>query len=173
MIPALIGFGAAMAHHKLNKERYGNNPSNDMYDEDLDRLSQSCTKALLKLEEDEEDDKALQIKLRQNIELQNIKDEGEDWFIEHGILVADRIVWCDGHPLEPGNPDDYKLFMEIKNQAYLRDTYNDIPLDDGGGDALYIDWFRIQGFSKYGAQKMMELGINPWEVDEDDIPITR
>ena len=87
---------------------------------------------------------------------------------EQGLLTTTDIVWCEGYPLKPGDKKDLKRFYEIRGHARLTGFYNDKPLEDGGEYDLKKALFMLKGCSDYGAEQLVDMGVNPddfdWEV---------
>lgn len=81
-------------------------------------------------------------------------------------LTWPEYVWANGYRLSPLDPNDTKFFLTIKGRAYLENQYNDIPLDEGGLDALYIDWFRMKGAADSIAALLVENGEKPWLYED-------
>jgi hypothetical protein len=90
-----------------------------------------------------------------------------DYLWEEGIINPDEVVWANGTPLVPGDPDDMAKFEEIKDKAILEGLWEDIPMEDGGQRKMYIVWLRLKGTSIDGANRLLDEGVKPWEFDFD------
>ena len=145
-------------------------PLSQYRDDMVCKLCDNCIKP--KLEEKKILDKMEDLLIKKNFE-QWLKNESrrdrtlEDYLWQEGIINPQEVVWCNGAPLIPGDEKDFKKFMEIKNQAYLKGEYNSKPLDEGGTDDLHKAWFMLKGCSDYGAEKLVASGTKPWEFDFD------
>lgn len=129
---------------------------NPLFDPDMDSLYDFEVKT----KDDPLEEKEIAISFRQMVEPMPEPDNND---------AIEPYIWVDGYKLKPGNKKDLKLFIQIKNQAYLKEQFQDIPLDDGGLEVLYLKWFQMLGASEYGAQKLVELGINPWEWNPEEL----
>lgn len=90
-----------------------------------------------------------------------------DLLWKEGILNPDEVVWCNGYPLVPQDPEDMEKFEEIKELAYLDQIYEGKNFEEGGLDELKRDWFMMKGCSRYGAEQLILQGLNPWEFNPE------
>ncbi len=159
---------------------------NPLYDKDLDELSRACDiwgvcpsggcempkhlfekggcHACTDPSEKDEDRLILQ-SFEEWAKKERIRDKVEEYLWEEEILLPEDTIWCDGTPLEPGNPEDYKLFLQIKDNALLQGMYNSMNLNEGGEQRLHLDWFKMKGCSEYGANMLLNQGIKPWQFE--------
>jgi hypothetical protein len=92
-------------------------------------------------------------------------DLGTHAYLEElGWYEPEDTIWVEGYELFPGDIADMETFMKIKDQAYLNGIFEDIPLDGGGKERLYYKWFLMLGASPYGAERLVEQKILPWEL---------
>jgi hypothetical protein len=164
----------------LDKERlYGDHPNNPQYDEDLrnlwlaDAIQKVKTNFFLDQENDKGEDEAIKSRYRAFIDRDpgTIRPDDEDLDEERELIQAlnpEDELWCNGFKLEPCNPEDFAFFRaKIVTKAYQEQEYDGLPLDDGGLDRLYLDWFKMKGASQDGAEILFyRMGLKPWEWNE-------
>lgn len=149
--------------YRANREDKSNGPypENETFDWDMDRLGK--LESLGSINSSSYNDKLDDIAIKQYFEstLQPTEEPEET----EPNIDPEKEIWCNGYKLRPLDPEDMKRFMEIKNRANLRGDYNSVPLDDGGEDLIYRDWFRMKGCSLEGAESLINQGYKPWEYE--------
>jgi len=181
VVPILLALNGVIWYGVTKAYKYdranGPYPENPQFDLDLDKLWEEGLKSnfipssypvintVSQLEEEKDDRLIMQDFEAWQEQERNRDKDLEDYLWYEGILNPDEVIWCDGTPLEPYNEADYEKFLKIKDKAFLEGIYNSKPLAEGGEEDLYKAWFMLKGCSDYGAEKLLETGIMPWQFD--------
>lgn len=177
MIPLLLFIDGIIWYGVLRSYKtdisQGDYPENATVDNDLDAAWQTATATapiitipvINKLEE-KDNDKLIKRNFEAWLKSQTLRDYTlEDYLWKEGILNPEEIIWCEGVPLSACDPDDMKIFEEIKNKAFLEGMYHSKLLEEGGLEDLYKSWFMLKGCSDYGAEILLASGVKPWEFE--------
>lgn len=70
-------------------------------------------------------------------------------------------IWCNGKQYRVCNKEDMKLWMQDKNLRMLKQEWNGIPFPEGE-ELMYIDWFRMKGYSNEAAEMLVAQNVRPW-----------
>lgn len=171
LLNGIVWTAVAKLHANDKKKLlYGPYPENPLFDIDMHNLYlakmpdyPSNTTTL------NEKDEELLIKrnFERWLELEATREDLEELYWREGIINPQEIIWVEGSPLIVGDPEDRQRFEDIKDKALLEGIFNSKPLEDGGLRDLYKAWFMMKGCSDFGAEKLIEEGIKPWEFDFD------
>lgn len=134
------------------------------------KLCENCVKHKLEDEEDKQEDLLIKRDFELWMKKESKRDRTlEDYLWEQGIINPQEVIWCNGTPLVPGDQEDFKEFIKIKDRALLEGEYNSRPLKEGGEYDLHKAWFMLKGCSEYGAEKLIASDVKPWQFDFDSV----
>jgi ABC-type oligopeptide transport system substrate-binding subunit len=159
MVPVLLALDSLIwyyvwKNYKSDRSK-GPYPENPQFDYDLDQL---WLANWIEQPDLPQQDKFEDIAIKQAFEAElDLEEELED------ISRPADIVWCNGTPLVPNYEADMRRFLRIKSQAYQDGEYNSKLMEDGGEDELYIAWFMLKGYPRYGAERLLHAGYKPWD----------
>lgn len=90
---------------------------------------------------------------------------GEIVLIDGAKIIDNEsnVVTYSNYELLPGDPRHSILFGQFVESAWDTEEWNNIPFSEGGLGDMFIDWFRMIGYSYEDASKLVLSGFKPWE----------